>query len=120
MAISKIWNIESVDVLNNLFDFQNVVRKIRWKLTVQNDGENNTPPQIVSISGEVNLDLPYDSTSYMNFESLTETELLNWVFTALGPKKYNYEVEVEGHLVNVLMNADSNISIVENKPLPWI
>jgi hypothetical protein len=118
MTISKIWNVESIDVLNNLFQYQNVVRKVSWKITVQNDGQDGTPLQVMHLNGTVNLDLPYDLATYQNFDTITESDILNWVFSALGTKKHDFEVELETYMLSMLMNNDSNM-IIENKPLPW-
>lgn len=118
MAITKTWKIESVNVLTTLFQLQNVVRSIQWKLTAQNDGENLTPPQIAEIYGGVNLSLP-DQNLFTSFETLTETQMISWVKEELGEKAKAFEKDAEQLVLTGLMNAAPETMMIEPKPLPW-
>ena len=118
MAITKTWEIEGVNVLSNLFQLQNVVRSIQWKLTVQNDGENLTPPQIAEIHGGVTLSLP-DQNSFLSFETLTQEQMIAWVKNELGDQVKKYEKDAEQHVINSLIGAAPETMVVEPRPLPW-
>jgi len=118
MAITKTWEIEEIKVLTNLFQLQNVVRSIQWKLTVQNDGENLTPPQIAEIHGIVNLQLP-DQNSFVSFENITEAQMVEWVKNDLGEKVKEFEKSAEHHVINTLMGAAPETMVIESIPLPW-
>lgn len=122
MAISKTWSIQSVDVLTNLFQMQNVVRSITWKLTLENDGEQIgdtlTPPQVVNINGKTDIPLPYDVNSFVPYNMLTESQMLQLLTNSLGPKKDEFEKEAEMHMVNLLATKLPDMTITQ-PPLPW-
>jgi hypothetical protein len=118
MAVIKTWEIENISVLTSLFQQQDVVRLVNWKLTVQNDGENNTPPQIVYIHGQNMLSLP-DPNTFIPYINLTQEQILNWLFESLGDEKHKFEQQAEGQVLQTLINYSPETMKIESKPLPW-
>jgi hypothetical protein len=118
MAITKTWTIEGVTVLTNLFELQNVIRTINWKLTVQNDGGNSTPPQIVYVNGSVTLALP-EQTTFVPYETLTEEQMISWVKEELGSKAIAHERQAEDHVLSTLVSSSPETMVIESKSLPW-
>lgn len=119
MAIKKTWDIINLHTVNNVFGFTNVVRVINWRLTVQNDGENGTIPQIIHVDGAAWVDLPYDPNSYIPFENLSKEEILTWLKTSMGDKWKQTENEAEDLLLQILLRDANSGMTVEEKPTPW-
>jgi hypothetical protein len=85
MAISYTWNCKTCDTYKTKSGKSNVVHQVHWRLTATDDtnldseGNNWT----ASCYGAQALDTS-DLSSFINWSSLTNSDVQGWVETALG------------------------------------
>jgi hypothetical protein len=92
--ISHKWSIERMDSLVNYNGNPNIVYSIFFSVTTQDSHSNYTVIQNNSVQ------VPYkDSTEYVDYASLTESEVIGWVKEVLNTRQ------------DVLFNADGTPQI---------
>ena len=104
--LTKTWKITSVQVRPQLDTYSNVVSVINWMLSVSNGTQ-----VLAGQAGATQLGSP-SSTSYVDYTTLTEAQLIDWIKTTLGADKV---AECERFVENQAM---SMISPVVNKVAP--
>jgi hypothetical protein len=100
------WNIEAVFVVPQEAGHTDVVTKVIWKCFA---GDTANYSQSAACYGHMMFVL---GDSFINFEDLTEEQILNWCF-ANGVNKAAVEA-----IVADCLNNKSDFP-VERKPLPW-
>ena len=73
--ITKKWSIPCVDIVSTLNGRDNVITKLHWCCTASWENYNST------VSGEV--DVPFDDTSYTEYQNLSEEFVLTWLFASM-------------------------------------
>lgn len=92
MAISYTWDVSMVDVYPSHTDEQspantesNVIYNVHWRLIGEDDSNNDAEgnPQTANIYDVVSLDVS-DLSSFIDFASVTPSDIEGWVESALG------------------------------------
>jgi len=95
MAISYTWDVSMVDVYPSHTDEQspantasNVIYNVHWRLIGEDDSNNDAEgnPQTENMYDVVSLDVS-DLSSFTDFESVTPSDIEEWVESALGDDK---------------------------------
>jgi hypothetical protein len=118
-TITFTWNITGLTTINNDPRFPNEVNNVMWLLTAYRGYIWND--QAVTLEGVVSgnqmVPDPTDPNTYINFNNLTEAEVVEWVKTQLGP---NAVVQYENQAVaNIQSQIDIFETAAEYQPLPW-
>ena len=107
MTIINTWSIERLDCYPELDGLLNVVIIIHWRLDAT-DGTYNG-----MLSGTVGM-TPDPMSPYTPYNELTEEQVMNWTWTALGSEQVQaYENTVAAQIESQIA---PNIII---PPLPW-
>ncbi len=72
MAVTYEWDLESIDVIRQHGDYQNVVAKVVWKCTAI-DGEHTK-----SMIGVQSLNVNNLGPDFTSYESITKEQILEW------------------------------------------
>jgi hypothetical protein len=105
MSAKVIWKIDGLVVAPNNGAHADVVTRCSWSCTASEDGKSST------IEGSKHFDSAGDP--FVAFDSLTEADVLNWVWNAGLNKE-----AVEGNAVAALHALSAPVAV--NKPLPWV
>ena len=104
---TKIWKVEQLTAYPQVAGETNVVFSVAWRLLGTDGTYTATCYGTVSITHT--SDVPYTA-----YENLTETQVINWVHSALGAEQVTaYEASID-----VQISEQANPSTV-NPPLPW-
>lgn len=101
------WSVKQVDCLPTLNNQTNVVFRVHWNCQ-GTDGKD-----IVNTFGSV--EVPFnESNTFINYSSLTELDVINWVKTILGDEQ----------VTNIEQHCDTQINLLQNPTvispaLPW-
>lgn len=101
MSIEFVWKIDSLDVSPSEGDLSNVVVSCVWTC-VASDGDKS-----FSVGSKKYLGAPSDS--FIEFDALTQSDVLGWVW-ANGIDKAAVEQTAEAGL----------LSSIAAKPVPWM
>lgn len=102
------WRIMSMDVRPQLEGHDDVVVRAQWELTA-------TDPVIADTAGTqgyTTFSVP--STQFTPYDDLTETQVLGWVYDALGT---NQIAELEAFVDQLLIT--NRLPAITQLPLPW-
>jgi hypothetical protein len=118
-TVTYVWAITGLTTVNNNPQYPQAVNNVMWMLTANRGYVLND--QAVTLEGVVAgnqiIPNPTDPNNYVNFNNLTESEIVAWVQTQLGPDAI---VQYENQAV---ANIQSQIDIFETaaqyQPLPW-
>jgi len=118
-TITFTWNITGLTTINNDSRFPNEVNNVMWLLTAHRGYIWND--QAVTLEGVVAgnqmVPNPTDPNTYINFNNLTEAEVVEWVKTQLGPDAV---VQYENQAVaNIQSQIDVFETAAEYRSLPW-
>ena len=106
---SYTWHVSSVNVFPEFNGKQNVVATVKF-CVAGTDGKNTA-----TVSGSQDLTLS-DVSQFVEYENLTETQIIDWVKTALGESgQFTYTAEISAILTQKTMPVVLPINI----PLPW-
>jgi hypothetical protein len=118
-TITYVWAITGLTTVNSNPQYPQAVNNVMWMLTANRGYVLND--QAVTLEGVVAgnqiVPNPTDPNTYINFNNLTESEIVTWVQTQLGSDAV---VQYENQAV---ANIQSQIDIFETaaqyQPLPW-
>lgn len=102
MAINKKLKIMSLGCVNNFLNLENVVRAIFVRLTIENDGENNTVPQTVHWNFPIYIPLPYDTSTFVPYDQITLELATQWVNDNINGQLDSYQTEAESTWLEIL------------------
>lgn len=116
------WKVNGDLVTANIDGHQNVVVQVPWTCTTTSQG--------VTINMNGKTDLKYDpSTPFIQYQDLTEAEVIGWVHSALGPDGVAfYEAKTQESLdleladptrTGTVFECFSKYTPVTNQPAPW-
>ena len=109
MSVTTTWSITSIDTIKTQNGLTDIVYNVRWKLS----GTSGSVTE--SEEGQcVHLPSP-DSESFINYSSLSENVVIEWVKSILGTEKV---ASIENSVVSRVEEVFNSPS-EENKPLPW-
>lgn len=80
MQITTKWNVEKILVRPEIDGHENVVSTVYWRLGAIDEYGNS----LLEIVNSSKLDIPTPRSPIVQYEALTETQLLDWVHTTLG------------------------------------
>lgn len=105
--ITHTWNVDRVECLPELNGISNVITRVFWILTSTNGD--------VTVENSHATDLSVSpSGTFADYTTLTEQDILNWVFDELGFNGNRiYETEAEHQIELKLKPA------LVSPPLPW-
>ena len=88
MAINYTWNVNTCDVYPTKSSKSNVVHNVHWRLKATDDANNDSEgnSQTSDIYGSQELDTS-DLSSFINWSSLTASDIQGWVEAALTSSK---------------------------------
>lgn len=105
-----LWKIDNLEVKPQIDGFQNVVWTVHWRVFAK-EGDVSA-----SIYGSSTLTFdPTTATDFVNYDDLTENQVIDWVKTSMGPESVQ---SVEAAAAAEL-NRNLNPPTV-TKPLPWM
>jgi hypothetical protein len=110
MYISYQWAIKKLECVPLLEGNQNVVTSIFWEL-IGTDGRNNIS-SIVSGKQEILYTQP---ESFVDFMNLTEKQVLNWLFVAIGEAHIKAYEKIVAEKIDAIQNP--KVVILD---LPWV
>ena len=103
------WTITSLDIIKADSGSKEIVRNIGWKLT-------GTDSELSYIKNGKATDLALPSGSFIEYNSLTESVVIEWLKSHLGSAQVTaIETEVTEEVNSLLYSID----VEENKTLPW-
>lgn len=105
MPIEYTWKIQNVKVLPNLSEKQNVVKSIEFMI----EGVRNEHTHFVL--GSVDITFDPESETFIPYEDLTETIVIEWVKAALGTERID-------QYVNTIEQRFGSEQLVKAE-LPW-
>lgn len=109
MAIKYEWKIEDVETAEAENGLTDVIKRIHWRLNAV-DGEYTS-----TAYGCVELGDP-DSDSFIGFDSLTKTQVINWVKARLEEEESeSSEAELKVYLKNTI-DKKKNPKLVSKIP----
>jgi hypothetical protein len=100
------WNILSMDCYLTVGDVSNVVYKVSWKVTII-DGDHIAVTTGATDVGNEQTD------SFIEYNELTETVVLGWLFDALGSDKDQIEDSLKKSVK--LLKSPTSVRL----SLPW-
>jgi hypothetical protein len=103
------WTIKQLNVIPLKEPHKDVVHSIAWEVTGVDGEDSSTASGALSINTD-NLE------NFISYESLTEEQVLSWVFSALGQ---DGKQKAESQTQTVIEAKRSAITISTNTPLPW-
>jgi hypothetical protein len=106
MTLQVTWKIDQVDAIPQLGTRTNIVRIVHWRANGVDDTFTSTT------YGAVQLPEPTDQ--FIEFQNLTETQIIEWVKTALGEEQV---AGIETDLGRMIENQ-KNPPII-TPMLPW-
>ena len=107
MAITNTWSVQQLQCYPEAGGLTDVVFAIRWELNAT-DGTYTA-----SVRSEVGVTLD-PQAPYTPYAELTEAQVLDWVYSTLGPDQVaEYELGVAAQI-----DAQANPPVVA-PPLPW-
>lgn len=113
MANTYNWVINSLDVLTSLNDLNNVVYKVHYEYIatseeVDEEGNNYTG----KIKGKMDIDVP-DSENFIEFEDLTEDQVIGWLESKLNMDKFKFTADVR------VKKPVDNLELQREVETPW-
>lgn len=116
------WKVNGELVTANIDGHENVVVQVPWVCQISQDG--------LTINMNGKTDLPYNSSSpFIQYQDLTEAEVIGWVQSALGPDGVAfYESKTQQQFDYQISNPDRGGSVFEcwttyvpvvKQPVPW-
>ena len=110
MANSYTWKINHLDTALSENGLEKVVKSCRWSLDATDGGDT---PVTVSTYGYVNFASPADASAFVAYDSLTEQQVLDWVWASDSFDKALIE-----------KSMDDQIDAIKNPPVkilrnPW-
>ena len=110
MTTTFTWTVTSMSTLPEVEGKTEVVVLAQW-LCAGADGETTA-----DIGGNTQFTLSPDAPDYTPYASLTESQVLGWIFEALGENGVsNTQACVQGQITSILNPPVSP----SNQPLPW-
>ena len=106
MPIEYTWKIQSVKVLPDLSNRNNIVKTIEFMLEGSRDENTNF------VLGSVELSVDLESETFIPFDELTEETVVEWVKNALGSERIN-------QYVYTIEQRFGPEELIET-PLPWV
>jgi hypothetical protein len=100
------WKILSMDCYPDVGDVSNVVYKVSWKVTII-DGDHIAVTTGATDVGDEQTD------SFIEYNELTETAVLGWLFDALGSDKDQIEDSLKNSVK--LLKSPTSVRLL----LPW-
>lgn len=102
------WEIVSVKAFKELNDKANVVSQVQWMITASGDNKNSL------VFGNQELSIATDT--FIPFDQLTESTLIEWVKTAMGASQVEY---LENKAIADLTQNKTDVQAVSVE-LPWV
>ena len=105
--ITHTWNVDRVECLPDLNGIPNIITRVYWILTSTNGD--------ITVENSHATDLSVNpSGEFANYNTLTEEDILSWVFDELGVNGDTvYELEAEKQI-----EIQTRPKLV-SPPLPW-
>lgn len=104
------WKIEELEWINRVAGSAKVVSTVKGKCEAMQDDHTCWLPFTA------NLTLP-ESESFVAYDSLTETQVLNWAKAALGADKVS---SIESTVTNLVTeDLEGGNSVKHNSAPPW-
>lgn len=110
MTIAPVWKITGTQVLDNN-NKKNVVSIIEYQISATKNGK--------TFSYSSNIKIEYTDDNFIEFENLSETQMLDWVWQNLGDEKNKILNRMEEELDKQPVLPTSNIKPVSLMP-PWV
>lgn len=107
MTTTYKWTITMLECVPNANGLENIVQTIRWKLS--GDDEVNS----TEISGVTSIAQP-DPTSFVQYTSLTEEQVVTWLIATIGEEGVASATETVDSILESLANPP-----VITPTLPW-
>lgn len=109
MNINYNWKINTLFVIPQQDDKQDIVAKVSWDLTgTINDSE-------YGLNGIEELQV--NNSEFIPFENLTENQVIDWVKTILGKDRIQ---KLEFEIAKNLREKEGVVFELVYKPAPWI
>jgi hypothetical protein len=118
-TITYVWAITGLTTVNNNPQYPQAVNNVMWMLTANRGYIWNDQPVGLEgvVAGNQIVPAPTDPNTYINFNNLTESEIVTWVQTQLGSDAI---VQYENQAVaNIQSQIDIFETAAEYQPLPW-
>tara|TARA_Y100001938_G_scaffold138484_1_gene204064 strand:- start:742 stop:1092 length:351 start_codon:yes stop_codon:yes gene_type:complete len=115
MAVTKTWDIVSIDSAPTEGSLSDVVKTLHWTATgSETVGSGESAVTYTSYSyGSVSL-APADASSFTAFGSITKDNAVAWAKSALGTDDVtSIETSLEGQI------TEQKTPSIESKTLPW-
>lgn len=107
--INVVWKVDSIEVKPTVDGFQNVIDRVFWSVYAEEDGIKGS-----TIKGNITLTfLPELVETFIPYENITESKVLEWVKTTMGPVLAN---SIETDSKKELDNIKNPPTVL---PLPW-
>lgn len=103
MSVTYEWKITNLSVILEYRGLQNVVRNVQYTVTANVDGVERSYKGICHLRGP--------SENFIQYDSLTESDVIGWVHAVLGPQKNTIEEK--------LAVVNKPTAKMANLPLPW-
>lgn len=101
------WKIDSIQCSVQVDEYDNVVSDISWRVFVSQDDHSTSAYGSCPVVFE-------PSDNFIPYEELTEEEVLQWLFDAMGEqRKLDIENSVKNELQHIIQPT------VVTNPLPW-
>lgn len=104
MSINFTWSVKSMHTDSSLDSHPNLVVFVNWKCEGEQDGHKITIDSIQAFA-------PGSSDSFIPYEQLTESQVLEWIFNTL-----DREV-IEGSITQQFRQYNSQL--IGEASLPW-
>lgn len=101
------WDITGMEVYPQYGQFSNVVVRVKWTYTC------GFQEQTASTNGECELDLPQDGAPFVDFQSLTKEQVIEWIKTKLMDQEQFFKTFTMKLVEDKLKTKPVSI------PLPW-
>jgi hypothetical protein len=105
------WNITAMSTLPQLDGQTDVVVLAQWVCVGDDNGTT------AKIDGNTQFTLSPDTKNFIPYSSLTEAEVMQWVFDALGENGINNTQACVQGQINSILNPPISPS---NQELPWV
>jgi|688.fasta_scaffold02595_18 hypothetical protein len=110
MTIAPVWKITGTQVLNDN-DKENVVSIVEYQISATKNGK--------AFSYSSNVKIEYADGNFIEFENLSESQMLDWVWQSLGSEKDKILNRMEEELDKQPVTPITNIKPVSLMP-PWV
>ncbi len=115
MSVEFEWKIVSMESYKTLHGKSDVIFKVRWNCEATETIDNHTYRQSFNSSQRI----AYVEGDFTNFSELTESQVLEWVFSNLKiPKESNPKESIENQLREKIKEKYKPTS-TNSLQLPW-